>query len=94
MIGSNRTGHDVSLKSEEGLSFLGDGRIVDPTGEILAAGTGESGVVTAELDLHTVRTMRRMMPVHRDERPSVYRKLWDETFDSIVQQSREGQPKK
>jgi hypothetical protein len=46
------------------------------------------------MDLHTVRTMRRMMPVHRDERPSVYRKLWDETFDSIVQQSREGQPKK
>jgi predicted amidohydrolase len=94
VIGSNRTGHDVSLKSEEDLSFLGDGRIVDPTGEILAAGTGESGIVTAEMDLHTVRTMRRMMPVHRDERPSVYRKLWDETFDSIVQQSREGQPKK
>ena len=94
VLGSNRTGHDASLKSEEVLSFLGDGRIIDPTGEVLAAGSGEAGAVTAELDMRTARTMRRILPVHRDERPSVYRRLWDETFDSIVQQSREGQPKK
>ena len=94
VIGSNRTGHDASLKSEEVLSFLGDGRIIDPTGEVLAAGSGEAGAVTAELDMRTARTMRRILPVHRDERPSVYRRLWDETFDSIVQQSRESQPKK
>lgn len=94
VIGSNRTGHDASLKSEEVLSFLGDGRIIDPTGEVLAAGSGEAGALTAELDMRTARTMRRILPVHRDERPSVYRRLWDETFVSIVQQSRESQPKK
>ncbi len=61
---------------------------------MLAAGSGEAGALTAELDMRTARTMRRILPVHRDERPSVYRRLWDETFDSIVQQSRESQPKK
>lgn len=94
VVGSNRTGHDASLKSEEDLSFLGDGRIVDPTGEVLASGGGDSGALVATLDMRTIRTMRRMLPLQRDERPAVYRRLWDETFDDMVQKSREGQPKK
>lgn len=94
VLGCNRTGHDASLKSEEALSFLGDGRIVDPTGEILASGSGDAGALVAELDLRTVRTMRRILPVHRDERPSVYRRLWDETYDGMVEASREGEPKR
>lgn len=93
-IGSNRTGHDASLKSEEALSFLGDGRIIDPTGEVLASGSGDAGALVATLDLRTARTMRRILPVHRDERPSVYRRLWDETLPDMVKQSREGQPPK
>lgn len=94
VVGSNRTGHDASLKSEESLSFPGDGRIVDPTGEVLASGGGDSGALVATLDLRTIRTMRRMLPLQRDERPSVYRRLWDETFDEMVRNSREGQPRK
>ena len=94
VVGSNRTGHDASLKSEEDLSFLGDGRIVDPTGEVLASGGGDSGALVATLDMRTIRTMRRMLPLQRDERPSVYRRLWDDTFADMAQKSREGQPKK
>ena len=94
VLGCNRTGHDASLKSDEALSFLGDGRIVDPTGEILASGSGDAGALVANLDLRTVRTMRRILQVHRDERPSVYRRLWDETFPSMVEASRESQPKR
>lgn len=94
VIGSNRTGHDASLKSEEALSFLGDGRIIDPTGEVLASGSGDAGALVASLDLRTVRTMRRILPIHRDERPSVYRRLWDETLPDMIRQSREGQQPK
>ncbi len=94
VVGSNRTGHDASLKSEEDLSFLGDGRIVDPTGEVLASGGGDSGALVATLDMRTIRTMRRMLPLQRDERPSVYRRLWDETMGDMVRQSREGQARK
>lgn len=94
VVGSNRTGHDASLKSEEDLSFLGDGRIVDPTGEVLASGGGDSGALVATLDMRTIRTMRRMLPLQRDERPSVYRRLWDDTFADMSQKSRESQPKK
>lgn len=82
VVGANRTGQEPSLKSEEQLSFLGDGRIVDPTGEILASGSGDAGAMTAELQLRTVRTMRRILPVERDERPDVYRRLWERSLEA------------
>lgn len=82
VLGCNRTGHEASLKrGGDTLTFTGDGRIVDPTGEILASGTGESNLLIAAFEPRTARTMRRMMPVSRDQRPSVYRKLFEETFE-------------
>jgi predicted amidohydrolase len=89
VIGCNRTGHETSLKNDEAQVFTGDGRIVDPTGEILAAGNGESAVFTADLELRKVRTVRRVLPVERDQRPSVYRQLWDEAWPSMQKASRE-----
>lgn len=91
VIGCNRTGQEGSLKNEDLLTFPGDGRIVDPTGEVLAAGSGDPGVLTAELELRTVRTMRRMLPIARDERPAVYRQLFDEAWTAMQQASREGE---
>lgn len=91
VLGSNRTGQEPSLKSQEPQSFLGDGRIVDPTGEILASGTGDAGALIAEIELRKVRTMHRILPVHRDQRPSVYRRLFEATWPEMTAHSVEGQ---
>ncbi|MBL8750637.1 MAG: carbon-nitrogen family hydrolase [Planctomycetes bacterium] len=90
VIGCNRTGQEPSQRNGEAMAFPGDGRIVDPTGEVLASGSGEAGAVIATIELRNVRTMRRILPLHRDQRPSVYRRLFDETYSLMVTASREG----
>jgi predicted amidohydrolase len=77
VLGCNRTGGESSLKTEETLSFPGNSRIVDPMGEVIAAGSGEPGAVVAEIETRKARTMRRMMPIERDRRPALYREIWD-----------------
>jgi predicted amidohydrolase len=89
VVGSNRTGQEPSLKNNAMLVFTGDGRIVDPTGEVLVAGTGEAGVITASLEIKKVDTMRRIVPVARDQRPSLYSRLWEETWHQTAGRSRE-----
>ena len=76
VVGCNRTGTDVSLKTGEPLTFPGDSQIIDPMGEVLAAGTGEAAPVLAEIDLRKVRTMRKVLPIAKDRRPEVYKRLW------------------
>jgi predicted amidohydrolase len=90
VIGSNRTGQEPSLRNDEMQAFPGDGRIVDPTGEVLASGSGESGAIVAHIERRKVRTMRRIMPVDRDQRPHVYRRLFDEVWPRMIERSREG----
>jgi omega-amidase len=90
VIGCNRTGQEPSQKSGDPMAFPGDSRIIDPAGEVLAKGSGEAGAVVAPIERRKVRTVRRILPVGRDQRPSVYRQLFDEAWDSMVQQSREG----
>ncbi len=90
VLGCNRTGQEPSLKNGEPMAFPGDGRIVDPTGEVLAAGSGEAGAVIASIERRKARTVRRILPVGRDQRPTVYRRLFDEVWDSMVRNSREG----
>lgn len=90
VIGCNRTGQEPSQKSGEPMAFPGDGRIVDPTGEVLASGSGEAGAIVALIELRKIRTMRRILPVHRDQRPSVYRRLFDETLPMMLATTREG----
>lgn len=76
VLGCNRTGSEASLKSSDPLMFSGDSRIVDPSGETLAAGAGEPGPVVAPIELRKVRTMRRALPITRDRRPALYQRLW------------------
>ncbi len=75
VIGCNRTGQEPSLKNDDSLTFPGDSRIIDPMGETLAGGAGEDEPVVARVELRKVRTMRRILPVHKDRRPDVYERL-------------------
>jgi predicted amidohydrolase len=87
VIGCNRTGQEASQKSGEPMSFPGDGRLVDPTGEILAAGSGEAGAITGVVELRKARTMRRILPVAKDQRPDVYRKLFESAWPQMQHDS-------
>jgi predicted amidohydrolase len=88
VLGCNRTGQEQSLKGKEPLAFPGDSRIVDPMGDILAAGNGELGAVSAVVELRKVRSIRRILPVARDQRPDVYRRLWDAAYADMVKATR------
>ncbi len=92
VVGCNRTGQEPSLKNGEPMSFPGDGRIIDPTGEILASGSGDAGAVIGEIERRKVRTMRRILPIDRDQRPSVYRRLFEATWEQVNERSRDNAP--
>ena len=85
IVGSNRTGQEESLKNGDLLTFPGDSRIIDPMGEVLAAGAGENGAVIGEIELRRVRIMRRILPVAKDRRPQLYAKLWQDTWSKVAQ---------
>ena len=87
VVGCNRTGQEPSQRNGEPMAFPGDGRIVDPTGEVLAAGSGEAGAIVATIELRKNRTMRRILPIARDQRPSVYRRLFEETLPIMESRS-------
>ena len=89
VVGCNRTGLEPSLKTGESLHFPGDSRIVDPMGEILAAGAGEDSPVVAEIELRKVRTMRRILPVCKDQRPKLYKRLWEKAWREQIGEERE-----
>ncbi len=92
VVGCNRTGQEASLKNGEPMPFPGDGRIIAPTGEILASGTGDAGAVIAEIERRKVRTMRRILPLNRDLRPAVYRRLFEATWEQMNENARENDP--
>ncbi|GDY01476.1 carbon-nitrogen hydrolase [Planctomycetota bacterium] len=90
VIGCNRTGQEDNLKKGgDILTYTGDGRIVDPTGEILTNNAADSHTLLARIEPRMVRTMRRILPINRDQRPNLYRKLFEETWDSVRLASRE-----
>ena len=89
VLGCNRTGAEESLKNEETLVFPGDSRIVDPMGGVLARGDGGEDPVLAEIQLKKIRTMRRILPVHRDRQAQVYRELWEPVW-MVPQQAGRG----
>lgn len=52
---------------EDGLTFWGGSRIVDPFGKVLAIATGmDEQLVTAELDYDVLRKARHLLPTVRD----------------------------
>lgn len=71
-IASNQSGTFGSLR------YVGNAKVVDPGGNILATTLLDSGMAVAEVDLDTTfRTMRAGMFHLRDRRPDVYGPLTD-----------------
>jgi len=70
MIGVNRVGQDGN-----GVAHRGDTSIVDPMGETVATLAWDEGVVAAEVDPASVRTIRGRYTFLADRRPDVYRAL-------------------
>ena len=69
VVAANRTGTDVVGRRRLELTFPGNSLVVGPAGNVLAAGRGEAGLVAAEIDPAEVESLRRQVPVRRDERP-------------------------
>ena len=57
---------------ESGRKYFGHSLIVNPDGEILAQAGFEEGIVTAEIDVNQVDTVRRRRVYVRDRRPGIY----------------------
>ncbi len=92
VVGSNRCGLESSFKSEEPIHYSGNSRIVDPKGDILADGTGEQTPVVATLELRSVRTMSRMLPIRKDLRPEVYEAMWVKDREFLRQPIEDREP--
>ncbi|PIE22876.1 MAG: carbon-nitrogen hydrolase [Planctomycetota bacterium] len=72
---SNRCGLDPSLVSGKDVKYPGNSILIDPTGEVLAQGNGEEGVVSADFELRQVQLIRRAIPVTKDRRDDIYAEL-------------------
>jgi predicted amidohydrolase len=72
VVAANRTGTDLVGRRRLELAFAGNSLIAGPDGVPLAEGRGEEGLVSAELDLGTVRTLRRAVPVRDDARRDLH----------------------
>ncbi|MFQ5503551.1 MAG: nitrilase-related carbon-nitrogen hydrolase [Planctomycetota bacterium] len=75
-VGANRSGIEASLVNGQQIHFPGNSIIVDPTGEVLAEGDGEAGVIIGDLDLKQTAVVRRAIPVSKDRHEDVYTNLW------------------
>ena len=64
VVGVNRVGEGG------GLHYAGDSRIVDPLGEVLAAGAGGETILLAEVDPDVVAETRKRYPFLADRRPA------------------------
>lgn len=82
VIGCNRTGTEESMRNGELLAFPGDSRIVNPMGDIIGKGQGENEPTLAEIELRRCRAMQRILPIHKDRQPKVYRELWQAIWDN------------
>ncbi len=70
VLGVNRVGIDGN-----GVSHRGDSSLVDPMGEVLSTVAWEEGVVSGDVDVEEVRSLRERFPFLADRRPDVYRNL-------------------
>jgi len=72
VVAVNRTGTVKIGRRGKELLFPGASLIVDPHGAVLAEAAGESGLVSAQVDLAAARQMRVRIPVEKDERAALY----------------------
>lgn len=66
VVGVNRVGEGGNL------AYVGDSRIVDPLGEILASGAGTEALLVAEVDPAHVASVRERFRFGRDRRTASY----------------------
>ncbi|MDY6997642.1 MAG: carbon-nitrogen hydrolase family protein [Actinomycetota bacterium] len=78
-VASNQSGTFGSLR------YVGNAKVVDPGGNILATTLLDSGMAVADVDIdQTFRTMRAGMFHLRDRRPDVYGPVADVEFDTAA----------
>lgn len=75
VVAANRTGRERVGRRGLPLEFNGNSLVVGPDGGVRAEGHGEDGLVTAELDFEELHSLRRAVPVRRDERQDLYGRL-------------------
>lgn len=75
VAGINRVGE------EKGTTFWGHSFVCGPFGEMIAEGSDQQEIVTAELDLAKIESQRQIWPFFRDRRIDSYSKLV-KRFDS------------
>ena len=69
----NRVGFELPVKEQAGIIFWGSSFICDPQGVILAqASEDKEEIITAEVDLKHLETIRRNWPFLRDRRIDAY----------------------
>ncbi|MCI0431101.1 MAG: N-carbamoylputrescine amidase [Rhodospirillales bacterium] len=74
LVSSNRIGREVMTDSE--ITFYGCSFIAGPQGQVLAeAPRDREAVITAALDLDTIRAQRASWGLFRDRRPDLYEPL-------------------
>jgi len=69
VIGANRVGVEGDLQ------YFGGSAIINPLGEVLEEAGDTEGVISAELDLSSIRAVREEIPCLRDRRPDLYPQL-------------------
>jgi omega-amidase len=67
VVACNRIGHDA------GISFCGTTTIVDPYGTVISSGSDiHESLVTANIDLSMIDTVRSQIKVYQDRQPNLY----------------------
>ena len=84
----NRVGFEKTVESEAGIEFWGSSFIADPQGVILAqASTDKEEILTAEVDLDHLETIRRNWPFLRDRRIDAYHEITERFLDKKLVRS-------
>ena len=66
VVACNRTGRDPSN------TFAGHSMIIDPWGEIICEASENEEILSGEIDLDKVRSVRKQIPIFSDRRPHLY----------------------